>query len=190
MHSLFIVIPLLLLLLVFFLFGSRLKTFLNYREAHYHEWPQLKELGLTSYSTHKKMLESHHWQTMENNLMKDENWQHLVEKAIPFICEDNHTIVGMAFLVPSGNAWDVFPADTAYIRMVGVHPDHTGNGIAKKLTIMCIERARQNGEKTLMLHTSEFMDAARHIYEGLGFRVEKEIEPRFGKRYWLYKLDL
>ncbi|MDX2173612.1 MAG: hypothetical protein SFY56_10845 [Bacteroidota bacterium] len=34
---------------------------------------------------------------------------------------------------------------------------------------MCIAHAKQNNEKTIALHTSEFMDAARHIYEGLGF---------------------
>jgi len=45
-------------------------------------------------------------------------------------------------------------------------------------------------EKTIALHTSEFMDAARHIYEGLGFIMVKEIPPRYGKRYWLYRLDL
>lgn len=190
MHSVFIVIPLLLLLLVFFFKGQRLKTFLNYREAHLHEWPELKELGLISYATHKTALAPQHWHTMENNLMKNESWQHLMNSATTFICEDNHTIVGMAFLVPSGNSWDVFPAHSAYIRMVGVHPAYNGRGIAKKLARMCVEKAVENGEKQVMLHTSEFMDAARHIYEGMGFKIVKEIEPRFGKRYWLYKLDL
>lgn len=34
------------------------------------------------------------------------------------------------------------------------------------------------------------MDAARHIYESLGFQVLKEIDQQLGKRYWLYKIDL
>lgn len=41
-----------------------------------------------------------------------------------------------------------------------------------------------------MLHTSEMMGAARHIYESLGFKKLREIEPRYGKKYWLYKLEL
>ena len=52
------------------------------------------------------------------------------------------------------------------------------------------QTARQNGENIIALHTSEFMDTARHIYESVGFKVLKEIDQRLGKRYWLYKLDL
>lgn len=55
---------------------------------------------------------------------------------------------------------------------------------------MCIDAARKNGEKIVTLHTSEIMDKARHLYEGLGFTILKEIDKRLGKRYWLYKLDL
>jgi len=34
------------------------------------------------------------------------------------------------------------------------------------------------------------MDAARHIYEKMGFKRIKELQPIFGKRYWLYHLNL
>ena len=74
--------------------------------------------------------------------------------------------------------------------MVGVHPTYTGRGIARKLTGMCIDKARELNENVITLHTSEFMDAARHIYESLGFTVLKELAPRLGKKYWLYTLDL
>ena len=74
--------------------------------------------------------------------------------------------------------------------MVGVKPKYRGQAIAKTLTQMCIDFAKQSNEKTIALHTSEFMDAARHIYEGIGFKVLKEIPPLFGKKYWLYTLEL
>lgn len=106
------------------------------------------------------------------------------------MCLSGSDIVGMAFLVPSGNAWEIFPAEWSYIRMVGVHPAWQGKGIAKELTRLCIERARSRGESIVALHTSEMMTAARHVYEGFGFKVIREIEPRFGKRYWLYTLEL
>jgi ribosomal protein S18 acetylase RimI-like enzyme len=73
---------------------------------------------------------------------------------------------------------------------VGVHLAWSGKGIAKKLTAMCIEEAKELREKTIMLHTSEFMDAARHIYENLGFRRIRDIGQRFGKMYYLYCLEL
>ena len=96
----------------------------------------------------------------------------------------------MAFIIPSENPWDIFKAEWSYIRMVGVNPKYQGQGIAKALTKMCIDHARQTNEKTIALHTSEFMDAARHIYESLGFKILQEIEPRLGKKYWLYTMDL
>ena len=96
----------------------------------------------------------------------------------------------MAFLVPSGNPTTIFPADWCYLRMVGVHTNHSGKGIGKALTKMCVDEGKSSGEKTIGLHTSEFMDGARHIYESIGFRQVRELEPHLGKRYWLYKLDL
>ncbi|MDB5249085.1 MAG: hypothetical protein JWQ40_3479 [Segetibacter sp.] len=74
--------------------------------------------------------------------------------------------------------------------MVGVHPGYTGQGIAKTLTQTCLEKAKDLNEKTIALHTSELMDAARHIYESPGFTILKEIPNRFGKRYWLYTLNI
>ncbi|HNA97805.1 MAG TPA: hypothetical protein PK421_11240, partial [Chitinophagaceae bacterium] len=55
---------------------------------------------------------------------------------------------------------------------------------------LCIDMALQNNETEMALHTSEMMDAARFIYESIGFKIFREIDSRLGKRYWLYKLDL
>lgn len=96
----------------------------------------------------------------------------------------------MAYLVSKGNPTDIFDKDWCYIRMVGVDPKYSGNGIGKKLTQMCIEYAKKNNEQIIALHTSEFMNKARHIYEKIGFKVIKELAPRYGKKYWLYILDI
>lgn len=190
MHNLFIIIPLLILLTVFLIYSSKLKTYLNFRKASPTEGAVLKDLGLISYSEHKNVFEPQHWQTMESSLKNDEMWLKLIEISTAFVCENNNTIVGMAFLIPSGNSTDIYSSETSYIRLVGVHPDYKGRGIAKKLTQMCIDEAKQTGEKMISLHTSEYMPAAQHIYKSLGFKTEREIAPRFGKRYWLFQLDL
>ena len=96
----------------------------------------------------------------------------------------------MAFLVPNGNPTDIYEQEWSYIRFVSVEPKFDGQGIGRRLTNMCIDLAKQNGEKAIALHTSETMDKTRHIYESLGFRILKKIDQRLGKRYWLYKLDL
>ena len=57
------------------------------------------------------------------------------------------------------------------------------------LTQRCIEKAKALEEKTIALHTSEFQNAARHIYESEGFKKIKEFEL-YGKKYWIYLLEL
>jgi ribosomal protein S18 acetylase RimI-like enzyme len=117
-------------------------------------------------------------------------WTQLVNNSAIFVCADNDQLIGMAYLVPSGNPTHIYPADWSYIRMVGVHPQYRGKGIAKRLTQMCVDHARQTNERIVGLHTSEKMDDARHIYESIGFKIYKEIDPIYGMRYWLYRLDL
>jgi ribosomal protein S18 acetylase RimI-like enzyme len=74
--------------------------------------------------------------------------------------------------------------------LVTVLEKYEGMGIGQQLTERCIDFARTQGEQVIALHTAEFMDKARHIYEKIGFRIVKEIPPRYGKRYWLYEMNL
>lgn len=150
---------------------------------------QLSALRVLSYGVFEKTL-GNEWKTMKSNMEDIQALQHLINTAQTFICKDEESMVGMIFLVPSGNPTSIYTTDQCYIRLLGVHPDYNGKGIAKQLVNMCIHAAKANGEHTIALHTSEFMDAARHIYENMGFTIEKEIPPIFGKRYWLYTLTL
>jgi len=163
---------------------------LHYRKGSVRDLEQLKQLGIASYGRFKPDLSSLNWEKMQATLSDDAAYLHLLHNAVPFVCSDHSKVVGMAFLVRSGNPTDIYPADCCYIRFVGVDPAFGGRGIAKMLTQLCIDQAKNSGEKTIMLHTSEMMDAARHIYESLGFKKLREIEPRYGKKYWLYKLEL
>ena len=162
---------------------------LNYRKSVYEDTEEIRALGLLSYGQHKNVL-GDGWTTMQANLCNPATWETVLSTSTGFLCESEGRLVGMAFLVGSGHPTDIYPADTSYIRMVGVHPEFSGLGIARELTGQCIQRARELKENTVMLHTSEFMNAARHIYEKLGFKIVKEIAPHFGKRYWLYALPL
>jgi ribosomal protein S18 acetylase RimI-like enzyme len=163
---------------------------LVYREGSLADREQVKALGLLSYGQFSEILGEEGWTKMKNGISDDDRWIGLLRDSKSFICLANDKIVGMAFIVPSGNPWQVFEAGWSYIRMVGVDPEFRGKGIAKELTRRCIEHAKTSGEKIIALHTSEFMDTARHIYESLGFKVLREIDPLFGKRYWLYLLEL
>jgi ribosomal protein S18 acetylase RimI-like enzyme len=127
---------------------------------------------------------------MNNFLHDKEAFKLLIEKATVFICEEKGKLTGMAYLIPSGNPTTIYQSDWCYIRMVGVNPQYRGLGIAKRLTQLCIDHARANNEKMITLHTSEFMNSARHIYESMGFLKTVELEPIYGKKYWLYMLPL
>jgi len=162
---------------------------LTYRTGDVSDLKALKTLGTVSYQQFADVLDELHWSKLRAFLQDEKTWMDLIEKAKVFVCVDE-VIVGMAYLMPSGNPTSIFDKDWAQVRMVGVHADYRARGIAKQLTKQCIDFAKQTGEHTLALHTSEFMDAARHVYEGLGFQRVKELEPRYGKRYWLYHLNL
>jgi GNAT superfamily N-acetyltransferase len=163
---------------------------LTYRKASIKDFVGLKELGIASYLQFSQVLTEENWEKLYNGLSNDESLWELINKSTVFICETGEKITGVAYFVPSGNPSEIFQAEWCYLRRVGVDPQYRGFGIARNLTLLCIEHARETKEKVLKLHTSEFMDAARHIYESLGFKKEKELNLIFGKRYWLYTLNI
>jgi ribosomal protein S18 acetylase RimI-like enzyme len=163
---------------------------LIYCEGSISDKEALKQLGILSYNQFSKILSPADWNTMDRFLKNDKMWDQLVNNSKIFVCKDKEKLIGMAYLVPSGNPSHIYPADWSYIRMVGVDPAYRGKGIARRLTQLCVDYARESNEKIVGLHTSEKMDDARHIYESAGFAVYKEIDPIYGMKYWLYKLEI
>ncbi len=163
---------------------------MHYRIAGSDDIPALQKLGLLSYGILKPQLTTDNWKKMESVLLSDDTFPVLLNSCFAFVCEEETRLLGMAFLVPSGNPTKIYSADTSYIRMVGVHPDAGGKGIAQTLTRLCIQKAREIGEKTIMLHSAEVMYAARHVYEKLGFKKINLLDEHYGLEYWLYRLDL
>jgi ribosomal protein S18 acetylase RimI-like enzyme len=162
----------------------------KFRKSGHDELDQLQALSLAAYSQHQTSLTEENWGKMRSFIANRDNFVYLLDTSTCIVCEHEGVIVGMACFVSKGHPTDMFQSDWSYIRMLGVHPDFTGNGIAKQLTQKCINFARQTQEQFIALHTSEFMNAARHIYESMGFQQIKELEMRYGKRYWVYLLEL
>jgi ribosomal protein S18 acetylase RimI-like enzyme len=167
------------------------KMNLTYKQGTTDDLNELKDLAVRSWGQFQSKLTIANWIKLYTSLTDDKTYKELLDKSDCIVCtSDQEKIIGMAFLVPKGNPTDIYDKEWSYIRFVSVDPGFSGQGIGRKLTAMCIETARKNGEKIIALHTSELMDKARHIYESLGFTILKEIDQRLGKRYWLYKLDL
>jgi ribosomal protein S18 acetylase RimI-like enzyme len=163
---------------------------LNYRAGSMNDLISLKQLALTSWAQFKPELTAENWEKLSATLNNDNTYIELLNNSQSIICTtDNDQIIGMAFLVSSGNPTDIIDKDWSYIRFLTVDPDFGGQGIGRQLTLQCIDLAKSNGETIIALHTSEMMNKARHIYEDLGFTILKEIGQRFGKQYWLYTLE-
>jgi ribosomal protein S18 acetylase RimI-like enzyme len=167
-----------------------MKDSFAFRQGLVNDILQLKDLGCLSYGEYKSILQPEHWSKLNRFLVDESKWIDLFSQSTCFVCEYESKIVGMAFIISSGHPWDVFEADWSYIRMVGINPNFRGNGIGEILMQHCINHAKKTNEKVIALHTSEFMNAARHLYEKMGFQILREIEPRLGNRYWLYSLLL
>ncbi|OYU97394.1 MAG: GNAT family N-acetyltransferase [Bacteroidetes bacterium B1(2017)] len=163
---------------------------ISYRTANESDLKQLQSLGLLAYGQFQNVIGNENWELMKSRHKEDETYLSLLKVATCFVCENASELVGMAFLIPHGNPTNYFPSDYSYIRLVGVHPKFEGRGIGRKLTQQCIDFAKATGEEIIALHTSEFQNAARHIYESLGFVKQKDLDLIYGKQYYLYTLKL
>lgn len=161
------------------------------RNGNINDLTPVKQLGQNTWKQFQKDLTQKNWEKLSSLLSNENLYKDLLENSISFVCEnETGEIIGMSFLVASGNPTEIYNSEQCYIRFVTVSDKYKGLSLGKKLTEMCIEFAKNNGEKKIALHTSEFMDKARHIYEKIGFKIIKEIEPRYGKKYWLYEMSL
>lgn len=164
---------------------------MTYRQGTKQDITKLKNLALISWAQYQTLLTQENWTKLSASLHNEATYTALLKKATCFVSEtDLGEIIGMAFLIPNGNPTEIYDKNWCYIRLLTVDPRFSGQGIGHQLTTLCIDNARKNNEKVIALHTSEFMDAARHMYEKMGFIILKEIDQRLGKRYWLYNLDL
>ncbi|MDP2087805.1 MAG: GNAT family N-acetyltransferase [Flavobacteriaceae bacterium] len=164
---------------------------MHYRIGNYKDLEKLRELGIKSWSQYRNELTNENWNKLFESLNNSETYIELLDKSECLICEnDNGEIIGMAFLVSKGNPTEIYDEKWCYIRFVSVNPNYRGKGIGEELTRKCIEIAQKNNEQIMALHTSEIMKGARHLYEKIGFKILKEIEPRLGVKYWLYTLEL
>ena len=103
-------------------------------------------------------------------------------------------LLGCATYVPgAASPWgeELRPGE-ASIRMLAVSPAAQGMGAGTALTAACVERARADGFRAVMLHSLPIMMGAQRIYARLGFRhvPERDWEPVPGILLLCFVLDL
>ncbi|SDR66358.1 GNAT family N-acetyltransferase [Christiangramia echinicola] len=61
-------------------------------------------------------------------------------------------------------------------RLLAVDPDYRGIGIGKQLTIACIEKAKNDQNEQLIIHSTRYMKVAWIMYENLGFKRSEDLD--------------
>ena len=69
--------------------------------------------------------------------------------------------------------------EAAAFRMLGVDPAAQGQGAGRALVQWCIDRARADGKRRLLIHSGVWMTPAHRMYKSMGFvhRPENDWEP-------------
>jgi GNAT superfamily N-acetyltransferase len=76
-------------------------------------------------------------------------------------------------------------------RLLAVDPATRGQGIGKLLTKACIQMAKDEKQKQIIIHTTKAMQVAWKMYEKMGFKRSKDLDfiqvelPVFGFRLLL-----
>lgn len=66
--------------------------------------------------------------------------------------------------------------NSAGFRLLAVHESMRGNGVGQMLTQACIDRARNQGRKHLILHSTMSMVSAQRMYERMGFKRSEDLD--------------
>ena len=66
--------------------------------------------------------------------------------------------------------------DSCGFRLLAVAPDFRGQGIGRLLTGYCIDRARREKRKQLIIHSTKAMQIAWGMYERMGFVRSEDLD--------------
>ena len=110
------------------------------------------------------------------------------------VAEQAGALLGAVTFCPAGGSYggDSWPVAWSAIRLLGVDPDGRGLGVGRRLAAWCVARARERRDEAIGLHTSAFMEAARRIYEALGFErfPDLDVTPEAAPPALAYRLLL
>jgi ribosomal protein S18 acetylase RimI-like enzyme len=155
--------------------------------AQLHHFPAIAALNLEAYREYAAYLNAGAWTTMQTNLRSPET---LAQHTTFLVAIHADELAGSVAYCRPGNSRSPIPSDWASVLLLAVSPHYRRQGIGRLLLQACIQRAGDDSAQTVGLFTSELMTNAHHLYDACGFYKDCEIPPRFGLKYWRYRLDL
>jgi ribosomal protein S18 acetylase RimI-like enzyme len=156
------------------------------REGSTAEQNQIEALVKTAYREFQPLFPEQVWQTWMDNIRETVH----SPAGVIIVAESEGEIQGVVKFHPDASlaAMGQWPPEAASMRILAVHPDSRGKGYGTLLARECVQRAKALKIATIYLYTGTFMQAARHIYEKLGFKRAPEFDRDPGPI--AYRLDL
>lgn len=156
------------------------------REAGAEELAEIENLVQEAYREFKPLFPEKVWAAWMENIgqtVRDTS-------GILLVAEHQGRLAGAVKFFPEADRSGMghWPPGAAAIRILAVSPAARGRGLGTLLSRECLRLARERKIPTIFLCTGEFMHAARHIYEKLGFQRAPEFDPHPGPI--AYRLDL
>lgn len=105
------------------------------------------------------------------------------------VAERDGQLVGAVTLFRN---WQGAQADAAGVRMLAVPPGARGEGIGTALMAHCVEQARRDGKRRVVITVTQEMETARDLTERMGFTRAPQLdhEPAPGVRLHGYALSV
>jgi len=151
------------------------------------DFPAIATVNILAYRAFEARMTPEGWAGMEASVSAVAG---VAERAQFLVVRTGGEIAASVAYVRPGASVVPIPAGWASILLLAVSPRHRGLGLSRVLVDACLARARGDGARTVGLYTSELMDAARHLYESMGFVEDGELARRHGLRYWRFRLTL
>jgi ribosomal protein S18 acetylase RimI-like enzyme len=156
------------------------------READFQELSEVEALVKTAYQEFRPHFPETAWSAWMDNIGKTV----FSGTGVVLVIASSGKIHGAVKFYPDAGQAGLgyWPPGTASMRILAVHPDSRGRGYGRLLVQDCIARAQALQVAAIYLYTGSFMQAARQLYESLGFRRAPQYDKEPGPI--AYRLDL
>jgi len=151
---------------------------LRIREAREEDRDAMLRVTLLAYQEYAAIMGEELWQGYSHGMAATIEGDDQPERVV---AEQDGAIVGSVLLYPAGTVIQTpdggsVSRERPEVRLLAVGPAARGRGIGKALVEECARRARRAGATALTLHTTDMMQFAVRLYEGMGFERAPEID--------------